>query len=86
VHEDDQSVIGVLIHLTFKSPTIMCELRKIFLLVETYDIKNRTLYIRSAANIWANNLSPLPRHEHLESAARPASFTPPKKALGTAHG
>ena len=36
---------------------MMCELRKMFLLVDTYDIKIRTLYIRSAANVWADNLS-----------------------------
>ena len=35
----------------------MSELRKLFLLVDTYDIKIRTLYIRSAANVWADNLS-----------------------------
>ena len=57
LHEDAHSVIGVLTHLTSKSPTMMCELRKLFLLVDTYDIKIRTLYIRSAANVWADNLS-----------------------------
>ncbi len=55
LHEDNQSVIGVLTHLTSKSPTMMYELRK--LLIDTYDIKIRTLYIRSAANVWADNLS-----------------------------
>ena len=50
-------MIGVLTHLTSKSPTMMNELRKMFLLVDTYDIKIRTLYIRSAANVWADNLS-----------------------------
>ena len=29
----------------------------IFLLIDTYDINIRTLYIRSAANVWADNLS-----------------------------
>jgi hypothetical protein len=57
LHEDNQSVIGVLTHLTSKSPTMMCELRKLFLLIDTYDIKIRTQYIRSAANVWADNLS-----------------------------
>jgi hypothetical protein len=36
---------------------MMCELRKLFLLVDTYDIKIRTHYIRSAANVWADNIS-----------------------------
>ena len=57
LHEDNQSVIGVLTHLTSRSPTMMCELRKLFLLTDTYDIKIRTKYIRSAANVWADNLS-----------------------------
>ena len=57
LHEDNQSVIGVLTHLTSRSPTMMCELQKPFLLIDTYDIKIRTLYIRSAANVWADNLS-----------------------------
>jgi hypothetical protein len=57
LHEDNQSVIGVLTHLTSKSPAMMSELRKLFLLLDTYDIKIRTRYIRSAANIWADGLS-----------------------------
>ncbi len=51
LHEDNQFVIGVLTHLSSKSPTMMCEMRKLFLLVDTYDIRIRTLYIRSAANV-----------------------------------
>ena len=57
LHEDNQSVIGVLTHLTSKSPVMMCELRKLFLLIDKYDIRVRTQYIRSAANIWADALS-----------------------------
>ena len=48
LHDANQSVIGVLTHLTSKSPTMMCELRKPFLLI---------IYIRSVANAWADNLS-----------------------------
>ena len=36
---------------------MMCELRKLFLLIDTYDIKIKTQYIRGAANVWADNLS-----------------------------
>ncbi len=36
---------------------MMCELRKLFLPIDTFDMKIRTRYIRSAANVWANNLS-----------------------------
>jgi hypothetical protein len=57
LHEDNQSVIGVLTHLTSRSPAMMCELRKLFLLIDEFDIKIRTTYIRSAANIWADGLS-----------------------------
>ena len=57
LHENNYFVIGVLTHLTSKSPTMMCKLRKLFLLTDTYDIKIRTKYIRSAANVWADNLS-----------------------------
>ncbi len=35
----------------------MCELRKLFLLVDTYDLKIRTQYIKSTAIVWADNLS-----------------------------
>ncbi len=57
LHEDNQSVIGVLTHLTSKSPAMMCELRKLFLFIDMYDIKIRTQYIRNAVNIWADALS-----------------------------
>ncbi len=36
---------------------MICELRELFLLIDTYDIKIQTQYIRSAANVWADNLS-----------------------------
>ena len=51
LREDNKSVIGVHTHLTSKSPTMMCELRKLFILIDAYDIKIRTQYIRSAANV-----------------------------------
>ena len=36
---------------------MMCELRKLSLLIDTYDIKIRTQYIRSVANMWEDRLS-----------------------------
>ncbi len=51
LREDNQFVIGVLTHTTFKSPTMIFELRKLFLLLDTYDIKIRTRNIRSATNV-----------------------------------
>ena len=50
-------MIGVLTHLTSRSPAMMCELRKLLLLIDEFDIKIRTTYIRSAINIWADGLS-----------------------------
>ncbi len=44
-------MIGVLTHLTTRSPAMMCELKKLFLLIDEFDIKIKTIYIRSAANI-----------------------------------
>ena len=57
LHEDNQSVVGVLTHLTSRSPAMMSELRKLFYLLDSNDIRIRPLYIRTAANIWADRLS-----------------------------
>lgn len=57
LHEDNQSVIGVLTHLTSKSPAMMTELRKLWYLLDTCNISLRPRYIRSTANIWADRLS-----------------------------
>ena len=51
LHEDNQSVVGVLTHPTSRSPAMMSELRKLFLLIDEHDISIRTRYIRSAANV-----------------------------------
>ena len=57
LHEDNQYVIGALTHLTSMPPTMMCELQKQFLFIDTYDIKIRTQYNRSSDNAWAEKLS-----------------------------
>jgi hypothetical protein len=57
LHEDNKSVVGVLTHLTSGSQVMMAELRKLFLLTDENNIKIKTTYIRSAANIWADWLS-----------------------------
>jgi hypothetical protein len=57
LHEDNQSVIGVLTNLTSRSPALMNELRKLWFLLDSNDVQLRTKYIRSAANIWADGLS-----------------------------
>ena len=57
LHEDNQAVVAVLTSLTSRSPAMMSELRKLFYLIDTNEIYIRPLYIRSAANIWADRLS-----------------------------
>ncbi len=49
--------MGVLIHLTSRSPAMMSEIRKFFLLTDENDIRIRTQYIRSAVIIRADKLS-----------------------------
>ncbi len=57
LHEDNQSAVGVLSHLTSRSQVMMGELRKLFLLTDKNNIRIRTQYIRSASNIWADKLN-----------------------------
>ncbi len=57
LYKDNQSVVGVLTHLTSRSPAMISELRKLFLITNENDIKIRTQYIQSAANIWADKLN-----------------------------
>ncbi len=64
LHDDIQLVIGVLTHLTSRPHAMMSELRKLFHLTDEIDIKIRTTYIRSAANIWADGLSRLKENSY----------------------
>ena len=57
LHKNNQSVVGVLTHRTSRSPAMISELRKLFLLTDENDTRIRTKYIRSAVNIWADKLS-----------------------------
>ena len=57
VHEDIQTVVGVLTHLTSRSTLMMSELRKRFLLTDEHDISIKTRYICSAASVWADRLN-----------------------------
>ena len=54
LNEDNQREIGVLTNLTSTSPDMMCELRKLFLLNDEFDIKIKTTCIRIATNIWTS--------------------------------
>ena len=49
--EDNKSMMGFITHLTSRSPVMMFERRELFLLTDKNDIRIRTQYIRSAANI-----------------------------------
>ena len=51
LHEDNQSVVGVLTHLTSRSPDMLSELRKLFPLTDEHDISIKTKYIRNASNV-----------------------------------
>ena len=42
LHEDNQSVVGVLTHLTSRSPVMMSEVKMLFLLTDENDIRIRT--------------------------------------------
>jgi hypothetical protein len=57
MHEDNQVVVVVLSHLTFRSQAMMDELRKLLELINTNNISIRARYIRSAANVWADRLN-----------------------------
>jgi hypothetical protein len=54
---DNQAVVQVLTNVTSRSPALMRELRKLWRLLDMSDISLRTRYIRSAANVWADQLS-----------------------------
>lgn len=57
LHEDNQAVVAVVTHLTTRSPDMMCELRKLWELLDSNHITLHPYYIRSAANVWADKLS-----------------------------
>jgi hypothetical protein len=50
-------MVATLAKLTTRSPVMMTELRRLWYMLDTSDIRIRPRYIRSAANIWANTLS-----------------------------
>ena len=54
---DNQAVVQVLTNVTSRSPAMMKELRKLWWVLDMEDISLRTRYIRSAANVWADQLS-----------------------------
>jgi hypothetical protein len=61
--EDNQAVMYIINKLSTKSPEIMAELRRLWLLLDTNDIRLRAEYIRSAENVFADALSREPDDE-----------------------
>jgi hypothetical protein len=62
LHEDNHAVCHVLAGTTSRSPEMMTELRRLWYLLDTNNIHIKPMYIRSAANMWADKLS-----RHLDS-------------------
>eukprot|EP00873_Tetraselmis_striata_P033276 jgi/Tetstr1/453540/TSEL_040508.t1 len=57
LHEDNTAVVAALTNLTYRSPVMMEELRKLWHLMDIHDISIRPRYIQFAANVWADRLS-----------------------------
>ena len=72
LHEGNQSVVGVLTHITSRSSAIMSGLRKLSLFADEYDISIGTKYIRNDSNVWACRLRRETDNEDWQSP--PASF------------
>lgn len=59
LHEDNQAVVWILTNLVTRSHEMMQELRKLWYVLDEYDIELRPMYIRSAANVIADFASRL---------------------------
>eukprot|EP00854_Cymbomonas_tetramitiformis_P002409 gene2409-biopygen2328 len=54
---DNQAVVAMLSHFTSRNPDLMKRMRKLWSLLDLHDIELQARYIRSEANVWADNLS-----------------------------
>ncbi|KAK3282718.1 hypothetical protein CYMTET_9560 [Cymbomonas tetramitiformis] len=54
---DNQAVVAMLSHFTSRNPDLMRRMRRLWLLLDLHDIELQAHYIRSEANVWADNLS-----------------------------
>ncbi|KAK3233099.1 hypothetical protein CYMTET_56584 [Cymbomonas tetramitiformis] len=54
---DNQAVVAMLSHFTSRNPDLMRRMRRLGLLLDLHDIELQARYIRSEANVWADNLS-----------------------------
>ena len=59
LHEDNMAVVWILTHFMSRSPELMHELRRLWYLLDAYDISLRAVYIRSAENRIADAASRL---------------------------
>jgi hypothetical protein len=55
--EDNQAVVAMLTSWTSRNPLLMGLIRRLWWLLDTHDISLHPVYIRSAANVWADALS-----------------------------
>ncbi|KAK3242252.1 hypothetical protein CYMTET_48045 [Cymbomonas tetramitiformis] len=53
---DNQAVVAMLSHFTSRNPDLR-RMRRLWSLLDLHDIELQARYIRSEANVWANNLS-----------------------------
>ncbi|KAK3288060.1 hypothetical protein CYMTET_4454 [Cymbomonas tetramitiformis] len=54
---DNQAVVAMLSHFTSRNPDLMRRMRRLWLPLDLHDIELQARYIRSEANVWADNLS-----------------------------
>ncbi|KAK3236598.1 hypothetical protein CYMTET_53270 [Cymbomonas tetramitiformis] len=54
---DNQAVVAMLSHFTSRNPDLIQRMRRLWLLLDLHDIELQARYIRSEANVWADNLS-----------------------------
>ncbi|KAK3260837.1 hypothetical protein CYMTET_30227 [Cymbomonas tetramitiformis] len=54
---DNQAVVAMVSHFTSRNPDLMRRMRRLWLLLDLHDIELQARYIRSEANVWADNLS-----------------------------
>ena len=59
LREDNMAVVWILTNFVSRSPALMSELRKLWYVLDEYDIQLRPLYIRSAMNVIADYASRL---------------------------
>eukprot|EP00873_Tetraselmis_striata_P016512 jgi/Tetstr1/436776/TSEL_025556.t1 len=57
LRDDNMGVVHILANLSFRSPLLMTELRKLWFILDSNDISIHARRINTTANIWAERLS-----------------------------